>query len=102
HPGLATQKAQKIHLKAKSPFAYNYAGGICQNPKNTCLSYAAISAYKTSELLYYRGRYYDSCTGSFIQEDPKRDGMNWYQYVGGDPVNRMDPTGYMGEGREIP
>ncbi|MBW7876446.1 MAG: RHS repeat-associated core domain-containing protein, partial [Candidatus Cloacimonetes bacterium] len=44
-------------------------------------------------LMYYRGRYYNHCTGSFISEDPKRDGWNWYGYSN-DPVNNTDPSGY--------
>ncbi|MBW7877458.1 MAG: hypothetical protein H3C47_15885 [Candidatus Cloacimonetes bacterium] len=30
----------------------------------------------------------------FIQEDPRRDGMHWYGFVGGDPVNKSDPSGF--------
>ncbi len=35
------------------------------------------------------------CLGRFLQPDPLGydDGMNLYAYVGGDPVNRIDPTG---------
>lgn len=32
-------------------------------------------------------RLYDSETGRFLSRDPARDGRNWYQYCGGDPVN---------------
>lgn len=33
--------------------------------------------------------------GRFLQADPLGydDGLNWYNYVGGDPVNLIDPTG---------
>ena len=51
--------------------------------------------YHDSEtgLIYLRNRYYDSSTGRFITEDPAKDGVNWYSYCGGDPVNFVDPTG---------
>ena len=44
-------------------------------------------------LIYLRARYYDSGVGGFISEDPARDGLNWYVYCAGDPVNFVDPTG---------
>jgi RHS repeat-associated protein len=46
-----------------------------------------------SDLYYNRARWYDPSTGKFINEDPARDGSNWYAYAGNDPVNYYDPTG---------
>ncbi len=43
--------------------------------------------------IYLRARYYDTETGRFINEDPIRDGLNWYVYCGGNPVNYVDPLG---------
>ena len=36
---------------------------------------------------------YDTETGTFICEDPARDGFNWYVYCGGNPINRVDSSG---------
>jgi RHS repeat-associated protein len=50
-------------------------------------------------LYYLRARYYNPQTGRFMSRDPE-DGKPWdprtlhkYLYAGGDPVNRIDPSG---------
>jgi RHS repeat-associated protein len=51
-------------------------------------------------LYYLRARYYDALTGRFMTRDPF-DGyidipetLHRYLYVGGDPINWIDPTGW--------
>ena len=43
----------------------------------------------------YKARIYSPTMGRFLQTDPAGypDGPNWYNYVGADPINRVDPSG---------
>lgn len=47
-------------------------------------------------LYYYRARYYDPFSGRFITRDPlglAAGDINFYRYVGNNPINYVDPLG---------
>ena len=80
--------------KTKS-YAYNAFGveynesTLDDNPFRYCGEYYD----KETQTIYLRARYYDSTTGRFTQEDPIRDGYNWYSYCNNNPVIFADPMG---------
>ncbi len=43
--------------------------------------------------IYLHARYYDPVLGIFLSPDPAGADLNTYRYAGGDPVNRLDPSG---------
>ena len=47
-----------------------------------------------TNFIYLRARYYNSETGRFTTEDPAKDGVNWFVYCSGNPLNFKDSTGY--------
>jgi len=47
----------------------------------------------TFKLLQLGVRYYDPSVGRFTQQDPIKDGFNWYGYASGNPTKNVDPSG---------
>jgi len=68
----------------ETPFGYNGRDGVISDPNN---------------LIYMRARYYSPTLQRFLTKDPLRGelydlaSLNRYGYVGGDPVNGVDPSG---------
>ena len=83
-------------------YAYDAFGNETEEAEdNNPFRYCGEYWDNESGLVYLRARYYDAGVGAFTQEDPAKDGLNWYVYCGGNPVNFWDPTGTIREGQWI-
>jgi RHS repeat-associated protein len=65
------------------------------DPTGNPFRYTGRRLDEETGLLYYRARYYSPAIGRFLQSDPigYGDGLNFYAYVGNDPMNATDPEG---------
>ena len=69
---------------------------------NTPFKYCGEYQDNESGMVYLRNRYYKINEGRFTQEDPAKDGLNWYAYCGNNPVNFVDPSGLVNVEDEDP
>jgi RHS repeat-associated protein len=71
--------------QVENPFKYVGAFGVMDEGNGT---------------YYMRARYYDPEAGRFISKDPigLEGGINMYAYVGGNPLNYVDPLGLFSPG----
>ena len=53
------------------------------------------------DLYFAQNRFYDPADHRFTQEDPVKDGENWYAYCGNNPVNSIDLDGYSSKYRYV-
>ncbi len=77
-------------------YAYNAYGAVTRvtGAATTPLEYGEGYTDATTGLVYLVERYYDPATGQFLTVDPMVDATEQpYAYVGGDPINTVDPDG---------
>ncbi len=91
-----TDDSQKVVNK----YAYDEFGKALSVSETTPNSFRYVGKYGVMDegngLLYMRARYYDVENGRFISKDPlgfNGGDLNLYEYVGGNPVTSIDPTG---------
>jgi len=75
--------------------ATHTSGTTADNPYQYVGKYGYYTHWQepTLNLLQLGVRYYDPSVGRFTQIDPVKDGLNWYGYVRGNPVAKIDPGG---------
>ena len=89
---LSDHNGISVHAFSYGPFGENF--GVIGDGFNT-MKYTGREQDAESGLYYYRARYYDPELGRFISEDPIgfRGGINFYAYVGNNPLINNDPSG---------
>jgi RHS repeat-associated protein len=99
----ATFATNEISLRTlvTDTYSYDAFGNLLHSTGTTPNNYRYRGEQYDSDLgLYYlRARYYNPATGRFMSRDPE-DGtvfdpkrLHKYLYVGGDPINWLDPRG---------
>lgn len=82
---------------ATGPMRYFPYGSQITNLSTSTLpvtdTYTGQKMDSESNLMFYNARLYNPELGVFLQADAVEDGLNSFMYVGGNPVNSVDPTG---------
>src|SRR5262249_34302956 len=81
----------------QSHFKYNSYGQVSADtqPGDDFFAFTGREWDKETGMYFYRARYYDPGTGSFLSEDPEGLGVdtNPYRYVHNMPTDATDPSG---------
>jgi RHS repeat-associated protein len=77
-----------------SPYGQPVTFTLPEGTELTKFAYTGRNYDAPADLYYYRGRYYDACSARFLNPDPIENRLNWTGYVGGNPINMVDPSGY--------
>jgi len=82
---------------AQADYTYGAYGQTTEEPPSASSNLVKYTGREqdTAGLYYYRNRYYSLITSRFLSEDPigLAGDDNLYTYVGGDPIDFVDPEG---------
>ena len=98
-PGGPGVNSTSGSLSAVSEVYDAFGSHTAQSPQPEPWGYEAQAGYYTDSetgLILCTHRYYDPSTGRWLTRDPMGygGGVNLYGYVGNDPTNNSDPSGY--------
>jgi RHS repeat-associated protein len=89
---VANHLGQDVWRGDTSPFGDSVSGsGELSDSER--LKYTGKDYDEDIGLYHFNARWYDAETARFISEDPARDGVSWFAYVGNNPLRYIDPTG---------
>ncbi len=74
-------------------YFYDAFGNVQTETNPNPFGYCGEYFDQETGFIYLRNRYYDPTIGRFTQEDPIRDGSNWYAYCANNPTSFVDPLG---------
>lgn len=89
-----TEKDGRIYAQAElDPWGNAELSELLLDDDSIEINYTGHPYDKALGIYFAEARFYDPQTKSFMAVDPDKDGNNWYQYCGSNPVNYWDPTG---------
>jgi RHS repeat-associated protein len=91
---LVDDSGAKTDYYTATSFGQQYTpSGTTPNPYRYDGAWGYITDVTGSRLVQLGARFYHPSHGRFLQQDPIGDGVNWYAYVGSNPVVWVDPEG---------
>ncbi len=102
---IADQSGNLIQRFRYTPFGeqVDVSQGITGSHSFTTKGYTSHEHIEGMDIIHMNGRIYDPVIGRMVQSDPIIQApeqilsYNRYSYVWNNPMNRIDPTGYMGD-----
>ncbi len=99
---LTSSSGEVVLARSYDPYG-NLVENTAYDGVTTAYGYTGEYTDYYIKLIYLRSRYYSPTTGRFLTKDSwqgdytKPLSLNGWNYVVGNPINRVDPSGYYGE-----
>ena len=99
---ITDSAGRKLAILTYDEYGIPGPGNVLANGQAPRFQYTGQMWIASLGMYDFKARIYSPTLGRFLQADPigYGDGLNLYGYVGGDPVNFVDPTGTLNCQRE--